>query len=249
MMPATSEGEKLRFHTLSRKTGNRVVSQYVDAVTGEAVDEDDEARGYERGENDFLILEDDELDRVALESARTIDISKFANREGIEWVWLEKPHYLTPSDQVGDEAFAVIRDAMAHEDVVGISRLVIGRRERAVMLEPSGKGMILWTLRYGDEVRKEEAYFEKIDDKADPALMPLIQALIKQNRQPWSPKMVHDPVQDRLLALIAEKKKALKPAGKPKRKAAEPPASGNVVSIMDTLRKSLAAEAKGKGAS
>jgi DNA end-binding protein Ku len=140
MMPATSENEKVRFHTLNRETQNRVVSRYVDAVTGKEVEEEDEAKGYQRGENDYILLEDDELENIALESTKTIDIDVFAPRDSIEWVWLETPYYLSPDDPVGQEAFSVIRDAMAAEDMVGISRLVISRRERAVMLEPRGKG-------------------------------------------------------------------------------------------------------------
>ena len=165
MMPATSESEKVRFHTLNRETQNRVVSRYADAVTGKEVEEEDEAKGYQQGENDYILLEDDELENIALESTKVIDIDVFAPRNSIEWVWLETPYYLSPDDPVAEEAFSVIRDAMAAEDMVGISRLVISRRERAVMLEPRGKGIVVWTLRYGDEVRGEDAYFGEIDDR------------------------------------------------------------------------------------
>jgi DNA end-binding protein Ku len=134
MTPATSETEKVRFRTLNRATGNRVVSRYVDGETGKPVDEDDEVKGYERGENEYVMLEDDELDSVALDSTRTIDIEMFVPRESIEWIWYDTPHYLTPNDPVGEEAFAVIREAMAATGTVGISRLVLYRRERAVML-------------------------------------------------------------------------------------------------------------------
>lgn len=167
MSPATSDSEKVRFHTLNRETGNRVVSQYVDSVTGKPVKDENEAKGYARGENDYVILTDDDLDSVALDTVKTIDIDKFVPAESIEWVYLEKPHYLMPDDPVGHEAFAVIRDAMASDKVVGVSKLVIGRRERAVVLEPRGEGIVLWTLRFGDEVRPEESYFEGIDEEAD----------------------------------------------------------------------------------
>ena len=109
MMPATSENEKVRFHTLNRKTHNRVVSRYVDAVTGKEVEEDDEAKGYQRGENDYTILEDEELENVALDSPRrTIDIEVFTPRDSVEWIWLDTPYYLSPDDPVGEEAFSVI---------------------------------------------------------------------------------------------------------------------------------------------
>ena len=163
MMPATTEGEKVRFHTLDRATGHRVASRYIDAVTGNPVDENEEVKGYERGDNDFVVLEDDELEAVALESTRTIDISTFVGKDTIDWVWFDRPHYLFPDDPVGEQAFSVIRDAMAATKTVAVSRLVLYRRERAVMLEPRDKGIVLWTLRYGEEVRDPEPYFAGVD--------------------------------------------------------------------------------------
>ncbi|MGR9500415.1 non-homologous end joining protein Ku (plasmid) [Rhizobium leguminosarum] len=244
MSPATSDSEKVRFHTLNRETGNRVVSQYVDSVTGKPVKDKNEAKGYARGENDYVILTDDDLDSVALDTVKTIDIDKFVPAESIEWVYLEKPHYLMPDDPVGHEAFAVIRDAMASDKVVGVSKLVIGRRERAVVLEPRGEGIVLWTLRFGDEVRPEESYFEGIDEEADPELIPLVQQLIKQKTSRWSSDMVSDPIQESLLKIIAEKKKALKPAKKAAKGKPDATQGSNVVNIMDALKKSVAAELK-----
>jgi DNA end-binding protein Ku len=244
MAPATTDNEKVRFHTLNRNTGNRVVTQFVDAVTGKPVDEDDEVKGYPRGEDDYVLLEDDELEAVGLESARTIDVEVFVPADSVDWVWYDEPHYLTPDDPVGEEAFAVIRDAMASTSMVGISRLVMYRRERAVMLEPRGNGIVLWTLRFGDEVRDSEAYFGKIGGgKAEPKLMTLVKKLIDERTKRWDPKMVDDPVQDRLLDIIASKKKGRKPA---KAARAEPEAPSNVINIMDALRKSLSSEGKSK---
>ncbi|MGR9438719.1 non-homologous end joining protein Ku (plasmid) [Rhizobium leguminosarum] len=244
MSPATSDSEKVRFHTLNKETGNRVVSQYVDSVTGKPVKDENEAKGYARGENDYVILTDDDLDSVALDTVKTIDIDKFVPAESIEWVYLEKPHYLMPDDPVGHEAFAVIRDAMASDKVVGVSKLVIGRRERAVVLEPRGEGIVLWTLRFGDEVRPEESYFEGIDEEADPELIPLVQQLIKQKTSRWSSDMVSDPIQESLLKIIAEKKRALKPAKKAAKGKPDATQGSNVVNIMDALKKSVAAELK-----
>ena len=249
MAPATSENEKVRFHTLNGRTGNRVVSQYVDAVTGKPVDEDDEVKGYARGEDDYVLLEDEELEAVALESTRTIDIEMFVPADTIGWIWYDKAHYLTPSDRVGEEAFSVIRDAMAATGTVGISRLVLYRRERAVMLEPRGRGIVLWTLHYGDEVRDAGDYFASAGDETpDPALMKLVTRLIDERTAKWSPDMVADPVQARLLDIIAAKKRGRR---RPARAKAEAPApgnnvGGNVVSIMDALKKSLAAESKAR---
>lgn len=247
MTPATSESEKVRFHTINRQTGNRVVSQYIDSVTGKPVKDQNEAKGYARGENDYIILTDDDLDRVALDTVKTIDIEKFVPADSIEWVYLEKPHYLMPNDAVGNEAFAVIRDAMKADKVFGVSKLVIGRRERAVILEPRDQGIVLWTLRFGDEVRPEESYFEDIDEEADPDLVPLVQQLIKKKLAKWSPEMVSDPIQEALLKLIAEKRKQLRLKKTVKGKSATASAS-NVVNIMDALRKSVDAEIKGRKA-
>ena len=245
MTPATTESEKVKFHTLSRTTENRVVSHYVDAVTGKEVADGDEVKGYERGENEYVMLEDDELDAVALESTKTIDIKVFAQRDTIQWVWLETPYYLSVEDPVGQEAFSVIRDAMAAQKMVGISKLVISRRERTVMLEPRGKGIVLWTLRYGDEIRDEDFYFAGVGEEvADPQMMPLVQQFIKQQTRPWDPKMVADPVQDKLLELIARKKKALKKTLKAKPAVSTPAPSGNVINIMDALRNSIKANAE-----
>jgi DNA end-binding protein Ku len=247
MTPAVSESEKVKFHTLNKATGNRVASQYVDAVTRKPLKEGNEVKGYERGENDFIILEDDELDAVALESTRTINIEMFTPRDSIDWVYLDKPHYLTPADQVGLEAFSVIRDAMATAKVVGISRLVIGRRERAVMMEPRGNGIVVWTLRYGDEVRSKEDYFAGIGAQPEDALRPLVQQYIADRKRPWDPAIAADPVQAKLLKIIAAKRKALKPTKKGgAKKDSAPPASGNVVSIMEALQRSIASDQKAK---
>jgi DNA end-binding protein Ku len=242
MAPATSDREKVRFHTLNARTGNRVRSQYVDAETAVPVDEEDEARSYPVAEDRFVIVEDDELEAVALESTRTIDIETFVSRDSIGWIWLDRPHHLLPDDKAGEEAFAVIRDAMRATGTVAISRVVLYRRERAVMIEPCGKGMVAWTLRYGDEVREADAYFEGLEEaKPDPELLGMIEKLIDARTKPWSPKMVSDPVQSKLIEIIEAKKEARKPPRKA-RAGAEPEDRGNVVSIMDALRKSVASE-------
>lgn len=241
MMPVTTEGEKVRFHTLNAATGNRVVSRYVDAVSGRPVREEDEVKGYVRSEGDYVLLEDGDIESVALESTRTIDIEMFVPADSIGWLWFDKPHYLFPADKVGEEAFSVIREAMAATGTVGISRVVLYRRERAVMLAPRGVGIVLWTLRYGDEVRAAEEYFRKErPGKPDPALMKLVSRLIEDRTRPWSPDMASDPVQARLLEIVAAKQKGRKPAAKARPRGGEP--SGKVVSIMDALKKSISAE-------
>jgi len=242
MAPATSEAEKIRFHTLNKATGNRVEAIYVDAEDGKPVADDDQARGYEKDAGQFVVLEEDELRAVALKSTRTIEIESFVPADSVGWLWYDKPHFLTPDDPVGEEAYAVIREAMAATGTVGLSRVVLYRRERPVMLEPRGQGIVLWTLHYADEVRPPERYFEDIDGAADPELLKLISRLIDRRTRKWDDELVEDPMQASLKALIEAKKKRQRPP-KAKKPAKETPT--NVVNIMDALKKSLAAEERG----
>src|SRR6202050_5238699 len=185
-----------------------MAAHYVDAETGKPVDEANEVKGYARGEDDYVLLEDEELESVALESARTIDIQTFIAAESIDWIWYDTPYYLMPDNPIGEEAYCVIRDAMRSTEMVGVSRLVLNRRERAVILEPRDNGIVLWTLRFGDEVRDAGGYFGAIageycgamaEAKPDAELMRLIGDLIKSRKKDWSPEMVADPVQAQLL--------------------------------------------------
>lgn len=238
MTLAITESEKICFHTLNRATGHRVQSRYIDAATEEPVEADDQVKGYAIGENEYITLEEEEIEAVALESTRTIDLETFVAKDSIERIWYDRPHYLVPDDPVGEEAFAVVREAMAASDIVGISRLVLYRRERAVMLEPRGRGIVLWTLRYGDEIRDPKTCFGAIKtEKIDPKLLSMVTTLIEERTRPWDPSMVRDPVQERLLDIIAAKKK-----GRPVKAKAPPAPPSNVVSIMDALRKSIAEE-------
>lgn len=241
MQTAVSDAGRLRLNTINRQTGNRVQRQYSDAVTGKHVVDEDQTRGYPRGDDDHVILEDEDLDSVALESTRTIDIQEFVASDRIGWIWYDRPHFLVPDDAVAEEAFAVIREAMRSTDTVGIARLVLYRRERAVMLVPRGKGIILWTLRYGDEVRDAEDYFRDLADlKADGEALKLVTRLIKARISDWDPKLVEDPVQDSLRELIERRKKRRKRPSKAKEEG--PQDTGNVVSIIDALKRSIAAE-------
>lgn len=241
MQPAVSDSARLRFHTLNRQTGNRLQRHYVDAVTGKRVDENDQARGYPRGEDEYVILEDEDLDAVALESTRTIDIHEFVPSDRIGWIWYDRPHFLMPDDKVAEEAFCVIRDAMRSTGTVGVARLVLYRRERAVMLSPRGKGIILWTLRYGDEVRDADSQFADLPvSKPDAEALTLVTRLIESRTADWDPKLVEDPVQDRLRDLVEAKRKGLKRTARPKEDT--PRDSGKVISIIDALKRSIAAE-------
>lgn len=243
MTPAVSESGKVRFHNLNSKTHNRVLSQYVDAVTGKPVDEDEQVKGYERGEDEYVLFEDEELDDVGLESSRTIDIESFVPRSDIGWIWYDRPHYLAPDDKVSEEAFSVIREAMAATGTAGIARLVMYRRERAVMLVPRDRGIVVWTLRYGDEVRDADAYYEKAHaGKADAKHLTMMKKLIAERTEDWDPCMADDPVQKTLLDIIDSRKKKRKPTKKSPKPVER---RDNVIDIMSALKKSLESERKG----
>lgn len=246
MTPAVTESAKLRFHNINRKTGNRVVSRYLDSETGKPVDDEDQVKGYERGDDDYVLFEDEELEDVALESTRTIDIESFVPRSSIGWIWYDSPHYLAPADKVSEEAFAVIREAMRKTGTGGIARLVLYRREHAVLLVPKDEGMVVWTLRYGDEVRDSDPFFKDtgavgIAGEAKNMMKKLVEARLGE----WDPKLVHDPVEERLHEIIANRTRKTKRA-KPK-VSEEPARKDNVIDIMEALRRSLASEKKSAG--
>ncbi|MBU2329324.1 MAG: Ku protein [Alphaproteobacteria bacterium] len=243
MTPAVTESAKLRFHNINRKTGNRVVSRYVDADTGKPVDDEDQVKGYERAEDDYVLFEDEELDEVALESTRTIDIESFVPRNSIGWVWYDSPHYLAPADKVSEEAFAVIREAMRKTDTGGIARLVLYRREHAVLLVPRDEGMVVWTLRYGEEVHDAASLFKGAGEAPSArSAKTMMKKLVEARLRPWDPKLVRDPVEERLHEIIENRTKTPKRA-KPKESSA-PERKDNVIDIMEALRRSLASEKK-----
>jgi DNA end-binding protein Ku len=238
MEPARTAEDTITFHTVNRKTGHRVESRYVDAGTGKPVPDDDQVKGYPLDDERYVMLEDEELESVALESTRTIDIERFVPAADVGWIWFDRPHFLKPADKVGEEAFAVIREAMAATGTAALSRLVLYRREHAVALLPRDKGIVLWTLRYGDEIRPPEP----VPGKSDAKMTRLIAKLIDARVAEWSDDLVRDPVQENLEKIIAGKKPR---TSKAKPTAKEPaPTGDNVVSIMDALKRSLAAGKK-----
>lgn len=240
MIPVATAGGTLRFHTLNERTGNRVVSRYVDAGDGQPVEEEDLVSGYVRGEDEVVLLEPEELDAVRLDSTRTINVDMFVPAGRIGWVWYDSPHYLAPREAVAEEAFAVIRAAMEKTRTVGISRLVMGRRERAVLLQPRGVGIVLWTLRFGDELRPPDALFADLEPSAPPEdVMDLMVRLIDGRTRDWDPAMTDDPVQQKLFDIIAARKAHRRPPRRDEQREDEDLPRDNVVSILDALRRSL----------
>lgn len=230
---ATSSGQRVRFHIINRKTGNRIRNEVVDAETGKEVEPEDRVKGYEIDKGEYILIEDDELDNVALESTHTIDIEEFIPVSEVDRIYLDESYYIVPQDEVAEEAFAVIREAMRKEDLAGLSRVVIYRREHLLLLRPRGKGLLATTLRAKGEVRDEKDYFDDIPDVKVPAdMLKLATHILDTKKGHFNPDKFDDRYEDALKALIKAKH-----AGKPAPVLAEPRPS-NVINLMDALRRS-----------
>lgn len=235
---ATDHSEKVSFRVINRKTGNTVRRQYIDSVSGKPVDPDDEVKGYEIGSDEYLLVEEDEIDAVQIESSHTLSIEQFVDRAAIPQIYFDQPYYLSPSDEVSEEAFAVIREAMAKQKKAGIARIVLYRRERPVMIEPFDRGLLLTTLRYDKTVRQPDEVFDGLRKaKLDPELVDLATHIIDKKQAKFDPSGFEDHYEEALLALIEAKRKGNKP---PVAKPAERPA--NVVNLFEALKKSLGEE-------
>ncbi len=242
IFPATSQSEKVRFNTLNRATGNRLKRQMIDSETGDAVESDDQVKGYAVGKDQYVIVEDDELASIAIESTRTVDIERFVPKATIDDRYRDTPYYLAPEDQVGQEAFAVIRDAMKKKKMVGIARVVMARRERIMMLEPFGKGLMGTTLLYPYEIRGEESVFEDIPDlKLPEQMVGLAEEIIDRMTGKFEPEKFEDRYENAMIELIRSKQ-----AGLPTKVEKAPARPANVVNLMDALRRSVEADQGGK---
>lgn len=231
---ATSTSQRVRFNIINRKTGNRVHNQVVDAETEELVDEDDRVKGYQVEKGQYVLVEDQDFDGVALESNHTIDIEAFVPRSEVDEIYLDEDYFIAPNDKVGAEAFAVIRDAMKKEDLVGIAQVVLYRRERILMLSPRGDGLMATALRYHSEVRDEKDYFSDIPNvKVPHDMLDLAVHILKSKKQQFDPDKFEDRYEDALVKMIKAKH-----AGKPIPKLAEAKPS-NVINLMDALKRSV----------
>ncbi|PDQ18146.1 Ku protein [Mesorhizobium sanjuanii] len=234
--------EKVSFRILNRKTGNTVKRLYVDAESGKPLEEGDEIKGYEVGSGEFIHIEEDEIEAVQIESSHTMSLDGFIEKSSIQQIYLDTPYYVAPADKVSEEAFAVIRDAMAAEKKAGLARLVLYNRERPVVVEPLGKGMVLTTLRYGDTVRQPDSVFGDIKaTKTDGEMIDLAEHIIDKKRAKFDPTKFDDRYEDALLELIRAKK-----AGKKAPKAKATPKPSNVVNLFDALKKSLSSGEEAK---
>ena len=235
LYPATSEREKISFHQLNKNTGHRIKYRRVDAETGNEVESSDIIKGYEVGKDQYIEIDPEELEAVAIESKRTIDIDEFVSKDEIDELYLNSPYYIAPDGEVGQQAFAVIREAIRKEGMVAIGKVVFTSREHIIALEARGKGLIGVTLRYPYEVRKEADYFEDIPDEQIPKdMLDLASHIVEMKAGHFDPSKFDDRYEDALKDLLKKKQEG-RPIERPERR--EPT---NVVNLMDALRRSLA---------
>lgn len=244
LYPATTAVEKTRFHMINTETGNRLRQQMVDEETGDVVESDQKARGYEISRGKYVEIEKEELDAVQIESNHTIDIDSFVPRDEIDQRFLNHPYYIVPDGKAGVDAFAVIRDAMKDRDRVALARIVLTNREHVMAIEPFEKGLLATTLRYPYELRDAEDYFGGIKSpKISKDMIELAVHILDTKAAHFDPSKFKDEYETELKKLV--KRKA---AGKPI-KAAEPEEKpSNVVSLMDALKQSVRGKTSGRRA-
>jgi len=240
LYPASSSAERVSFNRINTKTGNRLKQLMVDAESGEPVEKDDMARGYEYAKGQYILVEDDELEKIKIESTHTIAIDSFVPRAEIDDRYLDSPYYIAPTDRVGQEAFSVIRDAMREKKMVGLARVVLTRREHVVMVEPFEMGLLATTLRFQYEVRDAKPYFEDIPELKLPGEMKELAAhIVDTKTASFDPKAFTDHYEAALVELLKSKQ-----AGMPVPTIGEETAPPRVINLMDALRASIDASGK-----
>ena len=234
----TSATERVSFRQINKKTGNRLRQQLVDDVTREPVEGEDKGRGYEYAKNAYIPVDDDELDALAIESKHTIEINSFVPREQIDERYLDSPYYITPDGQVGQDAFAVIREAMRGKDMVALGRVVLAKRERVIMLQPWDKGLLASTLRYPYEIRDAKEYFGDIPDvKVEPDMLELAEHILRSKATDFDPSQFVDRYEEAMVEMLKKKQ-----AGLPVSREHALVRPQNAVNLMDALRSSIARE-------
>ena len=240
---ATKSGAAVQFHQIHEPTGQRI--NYEKIVQGVGpVDTDEIVKGYEVSKGEYVLLEQDEIDAVKLESKKTLELTQFVDAHEIDVLYYEKPYFVVPADDLAEEAFIVLREALRRTKKVGLGQLALRGREYVVSLKPCGNGMVLETLRYADEVHKAQGYFREIPKgEPDPELLDLAEALIDRKSAAFDPQEFHDRYVDALKGLIERKRKA---GGKKviEDKDAGESKGSNVVDLMAALRKSMGTDAK-----
>src|SRR5947209_373147 len=240
LFPATRSGAQIQFHQVHEPTGKRI--KYEKVVPGVGpVEKDEIVKGYEVSKGHYVLLDPEEIDSVKLESRKTLDLVEFVDEDGIDAMYFDKPYYVVPADDLAEEAYVVLRDALKAAKKVGVGQLAMRGQEYVVALKPCGRGLLLETLRYADEVHKSSGFFRDIGDhKPDPDLLDMASMLIERKAGEFDPKEFHNRYVDALHRLIEEKqkKKGEKIIEDPDADAG-PPKGSNVIDLMAALKKSL----------
>ncbi|MBU2339863.1 MAG: Ku protein [Alphaproteobacteria bacterium] len=240
---ATQSGAKISFRQIHEPSGKRISYDKVVAGVG-PVDRDEIVKGYELSKGNYVLLEEDEIEAVKVESKRTLELVQFVEAHEIDALYYEKPYYVVPKDELAEEAFIVLRDALRAAGKVGLGQLSVRGAEKLVAVKPCGKGLLLETLRYADEVRKGQSFFGEIgEDKPDEDLLDLATSLIDKKTAPFDAGEFEDRYAQALRKLIDKKAKA-KDGKRILEEVDEPAgaAGGNVIDLMAALKKSVAAE-------
>jgi DNA end-binding protein Ku len=235
---ATAGKTRIAFHQIHEPTGKRIRYQKIVPGVG-AVDTDEIMKGFEYEKGNYVLLDNEELDAVKLESARTLELTQFVDYDEVSPLYFEKPYFVAPGDKQSEEAFRVIRDALRATRKMGIGKLAIRGREYLAALRPCGKGLLLETLRFEEEVREAEGYFRDIKDEKPPAeLLDVAKQLITRKEASFDPGKFKDSYAAALRELVDEK---LKSRGrKVKLDKEERPAGGaQVIDLMGALKRSL----------
>ena len=239
IFPATKSGRSIAFHQVHEPSGQRV--RYEKVVPGIGpVDRDEILKGYEVEKGEYVLLDPEEIEKVKLESRKTLELTQFVDLADIDPIYYDKPYYVVPADDLAEEAFVVLREALRKAGKVGIGQLAMRGQEYVVSLKACGRGMVLETLRYADEVNKASSYFRDIGDaKPDPDLLDLASSLIEKKAGDFDASTFQNRYIDALKSLIAEKQKK---KGKRVIQDDTPdrlPKGSNVVDLMAALKKSL----------
>jgi len=238
LFPVASSTERVSFRQINKLTGNRLRQQLVDEVTREPVESQDKGKGYEIAKDTYVQIEDEELEAIEIESSHTVEIDSFVPRVQIDERYIDNPYYIAPNDTVGQDAYAVIRDAMKGKEMVALGRVVLNKRERVMMLMPWGKGILGTSLRYPYEVRDEGAYFDDIEEvHTPPDMLKLAEHILDSKAANFEPNKFVDRYETALVEMLKTKGTGQAVTSRPSAKA-----PSNVVNLMDALRKSIDAE-------
>lgn len=237
--PATKSGAAISFHQIHEPSGKRIRYEKVAPGVG-PVDRDEIVKGYEVEKGEYVLLDEEEIEAVKIESRKTLELVQFVDASDIDVLYYEKPYFIVPADDLAEEAYVVLREALRGTRKVGLGQLSVRGREQLVSIKPCGRGLVMEVLRYADEVNKAQGYFRDIaETKPEPELLDLATTLIEKKTGPFKPAEFHDRYVEALHRLIEKKRKA-----RGNRRILEdvddaPATGGNVIDLMAALRKSV----------